>query len=229
MEQRVDRPQSIVHCVILNAVKNLKTGILRLGLRMTLNRSLFLSVVYGLWTMLFLSSCTQDMKDNSRLKPYEASIFFADGKTERPLVEGTVPYGSWPDDTVLNTGKENGKLVDSFPFKVTPEVLARGRERYNIYCIVCHGASGNGDGMVARRGFKPAPASFHTDRLRKVPAGYFFDVMTNGFGAMADYRAQVEAEDRWAIAAYIRALQLSQNAVPGDVPDAQKMALEKKA
>jgi mono/diheme cytochrome c family protein len=168
------------------------------------------------------------MKDNSRLKPYEASIFFADGHSDRPWVEGTVPYGSVPDDTVLNTGKADGKLVDYFPFKVTPEVLARGRERYNIYCMVCHDAAGSGNGMVALRGFKPAPASFHTDRLRKVPAGYFFDVITNGFGAMADYRAQIEVEDRWAIAAYVRALQLSQNAVINDVPEAQKTVLEKK-
>lgn len=101
--------------------------------------------------------------------------------------------------------------VDTFPFPIAKDALDRGQERYNIYCSVCHGLTGYGDGIVARRGFnRPSPANYHQDRLRQAPVGHFFDVMTNGWGAMPSYAAQVSVEDRWKIAAYIRALQLSQ-------------------
>ena len=136
----------------------------------------------------------------------------------------------WPEDScaAMNTytqEKEGGKLVDTFPFPVTLAVLARGQQRFNIFCSPCHDRVGTGQGMIVRRGYR-APASFHMDRLRQAPAGYFFDVMTNGFGVMPDYAQQVHPEDRWAIVAYIRALQLSQHATLADVPEDQRQQLE---
>ena len=163
------------------------------------------------------AACRQDMHDTPRVEAYEATDAFPDGRANRPLVEGTVPRGWLNDDEQLTTGKVNGALVDEFPFPVTREVLERGQQRYNAYCTPCHGKTGFGNGMIVQRGLKPPP-SFHDDRLRSSPAGYYFDVMTNGFGVMQDYRAQVDVKDRWAIAAYIRALQLSQQAVLADVP-----------
>ena len=171
-------------------------------------------------------ACRQDMHDAPRVEAYEATDAFPDGRGNRPLVEGTVPRGWLNDDEQLTTGKINGTLVDEFPFPVTREVLERGQQRYNAYCTPCHGKTGFGNGMIVQRGLKPPP-SFHDDRLRNSPAGYYFDVMTNGFGVMQDYRAQVDVKDRWAIAAYIRALQLSQQAVLADVPNDKVADLEK--
>ena len=162
------------------------------------------------------------MHDAPRVEPYEATNAFADGQGNRMLVEGTVARGWLNDDELLTTGKVGGVVSDQFPFAVTREVLERGQQRYNAYCTPCHGKTGMGNGMIVQRGLKP-PTSFHDDRLRNSPAGYFFDVMTNGFGVMQDYRAQVAIKDRWAIAAYIRALQLSQRANLADVP-ADKVA-----
>ncbi len=127
--------------------------------------------------------------------------------------------GELHDDPHLYTGRVNGALVTTFPFPVSREVLERGRDRYNIFCAPCHDRVGNGNGMIVRRGFR-APPSFHIDRLRQAPVGHYFDVITNGFGAMPDYAAQIPAHDRWAVIAYIRALQLSQRATPADVPPA---------
>lgn len=168
---------------------------------------------------LVLAGCRQDMHDQPKYQPLEASTFFADGRSERPLVPGTVARGAdWlRDDDHLYTGKVNGADAATFPFAVTAEVLARGRERYDIYCTPCHGATGDGNGMIVQRGYR-RPQSFHIDRLRDAPAGHYFDVMTNGFGAMSDYAAQVKVRDRWAIVAYVRALQLSQHATVSDVP-----------
>lgn len=163
------------------------------------------------------AACRQDMHDTPRVEANEATDAFADGRGNRPLVENTVARGWLNDDEQLTTGKVGGALVDEFPFPVTREVLQRGQDRFNAFCSPCHGRTGLGNGMVVQRGLK-VPPSFHEDRLRTSPVGYYFDVMTNGFGVMQDYRAQVNVKDRWAIAAYIRALQLSQRANLADVP-----------
>jgi len=166
-----------------------------------------------------LTGCRQDMQDQPKYIPLRPSSFFADGRSERPLVEGTVARGHLDDDTAFYTGKIDNKPVDAIPFPITRAVLERGQERYNIYCSPCHDLLGTGKGMIFRRGFNhPPPQSYHIDRLRQAPVGYFFDVIANGLGAMPDYAAQIEPRDRWAIAAYIRVLQLSQNASVNDVP-----------
>ena len=175
-----------------------------------------------------LSACRQDMHDAPRVEAYEATDAFADGRGNRTLVEGTVARGWLNDDELLTTGKVDGAVSEQFPFPVTREVIERGQQRYNAYCTPCHGKTGMGNGMIVQRGLK-APPSFHDDRLRNSPAGYYFDVMTNGFGVMQDYRAQVEVGDRWAITAYIRALQLSQRATVGDVPADKVADLDKPA
>lgn len=176
---------------------------------------------------LLLSACQQDMANQPRYTPLEASKFFKDGRASRPLVPGTVARGQLREDELLYTGKVNGVLADTFPFAMTRADLARGRERFTIYCTPCHGALGDGNGMVVQRGLR-RPPSFHIDRLRTAPAGHFFDVETNGLGAMQDYAAQIPAEDRWRIVAYIRALQLSQHATLADVPEAERPKLQGK-
>jgi len=163
-------------------------------------------------------ACRQDMQDQPKFIPLRPTDFFADGRSERPLVDGTVARGHLDDDVAYYTGKgPDGKLLDTFPFTVTKDVIQRGQDRFNIYCAPCHDRLGTGDGMVVRRGYRKPP-SYHIDRLRQVPNGYIFDVITNGFGAMPDYSAQIPVADRWAIVAYVRALQLSQNASVNDVP-----------
>ena len=173
-------------------------------------------------------ACRQDMHDAPRYEPYEKSEFFADGRSARPLVAGTVARGHLREDAALYTGRAGAAFVDAIPLSVDEKMMRRGRERFGIYCIPCHGRSGRGDGIVVRRGYR-RPASFHEDRLRAQPDGYFFDVMTNGFGAMPDYAAQVNTRDRWAIVAYIRALQLSQNATLAEVPPERRPELERAA
>ena len=166
-----------------------------------------------------LPGCRQDMHDQPKYQPLEASTFFADGRSGRPLVAGTVARGAdqLREDEHLYTGKVAGVDVETFPFPVTADVLLRGRERYGIYCTPCHGAAGDGNGMIVQRGYR-RPPSLHIDRLRQAPAGHYVDVIANGFGAMSDYAVQIRVRDRWAITAYIRALQLSQNASLTDVP-----------
>ena len=165
---------------------------------------------------LALIGCRQDMHDQPKYKPLAASTFFPDGQSARPLVADTVARGHLDDDLEFYSGKTAaGQPLDAFPMAVTADVLNRGRERFNIYCSPCHDRTGGGRGMVVRRGFKPPP-SLHVERLVQAPPGYFFDVMTSGFGAMPDYRSQVAAADRWAIVAYIRALQRSQQATLAD-------------
>ena len=162
--------------------------------------------------------CRQDMHDQPKYIPLRPSTFFDDGRSARPLPAGTVARGHLDADTAFYTGKNaDGKYVDAFPFPITKEVLQRGQDRFNIYCTPCHDRLGTGNGMVVRRGFRHPP-SYHIDRLRNAPNGYIFDVITNGFGAMQDYSAQVSPADRWAIVAYERALQLSENATLNDVP-----------
>jgi hypothetical protein len=160
---------------------------------------------------LALTACRNDMHVQPKILPLTQSDFFEDGRGSRTPPAGTIARGQLRDDTYLFTGMINGKPGDMMPFPGTKEVLERGRERFNIYCSPCHSRVGDGNGMIVQRGFRHPP-SLHEPRLRQAPLGHFFDVMTNGFGAMPDYAAQVNTHDRWAIAAYIRALQLSQNA-----------------
>ena len=182
------------------------------------------------WAAVALSlaaavGCRQDMHDQPKYIPLRPSSFFDDGRSARPLPAGTVARGHLDENTAFYTGKTpDGKYVDGFPFPLTKEVLMRGQQRYNIYCTPCHDRTGSGHGMVVRRGFRPPP-SYHIDRLRQVPNGYIFDVITNGIGAMQDYSAQVNPADRWAIIAYERALQLSEDAALNDVPVADRAQL----
>lgn len=166
------------------------------------------------------------MHDQPKFIPLRPTDFFGDGRSERPLLEGTIARGHLRDDAAFYTGKgPDGKPLDTFPFAVTKEVIERGQDRFNVYCSPCHDRTGRGNGMVVRRGYRPPP-SYHSDRLRQVPHGYIFDVITNGFGAMPDYAAQIPPEDRWAIVAYVRALQLSQNAALSDVPPEARAQLD---
>ena len=169
---------------------------------------------------VLLAGCQQKMADQPRYKPLAKSEFFGDDRSARPAVEGTVARGALQDDELFNTGKIDGKVAEVFPFPETEAVFQRGRERFNIYCSPCHDRTGSGIGLVVRRGFR-APPSLHTDRLRQAPPGHFFEIMTHGIGAMPDYAEQVPPGDRWAIAAYIRALQLSQHAPAADLASAQ--------
>jgi mono/diheme cytochrome c family protein len=171
-----------------------------------------------------VAGCRRDMQDQPKYIPLRQSTFFGDQRSARPVVAGTVARGQLREDTLLYAGKVNGADATVFPFAVDERTLLRGQERFNIYCSPCHSRTGDGDGMVVRRGYR-RPPSYHDDRLRNAPVGHFFDVMTNGFGAMPDYAAQIKPEDRWAIAAYIRALQLSAHASIEDVPEAERSKL----
>jgi mono/diheme cytochrome c family protein len=166
------------------------------------------------------------MHDQPRFKPLAESDFYTDLRSARPPVEGTVARGQLHEDTYFYTGKIGNNPGDYMPFPVTGEVLARGRERYNIYCAPCHSRLGDGNGVIPSRGFPRKPPSFATERLQKAPLGYLFDVTTNGFGIMSEYASQIPPDDRWRIVAYIRALQLSQNASIADVPAGQKVPSE---
>ncbi|HEU0091743.1 MAG TPA: cytochrome c [Vicinamibacteria bacterium] len=170
------------------------------------------------------AGCRQDMHDQPKYKAFRPSDFFGDDRSARPLVEDTVARGELRADAAYFTGKQGATPVDVLPVAVTPALLRRGQERYGIYCTPCHGQTGRGDGMVVQRGYR-RPPSFHIERLRNEKTGYFFDVITSGFGAMPDYAAQVTVADRWAIVAYLRALQLSENARLEDVPADRRDAL----
>jgi mono/diheme cytochrome c family protein len=189
--------------------------------RTRLVAAILLAVVAGVGS----AACRQDMHDQPKYIPLREAPFFGDDRSARAPVPGTVARGQLHADALLYTGKVNGVDTTEFPFPVTAQVMARGQERFNIYCSPCHGRTGLGDGMVVRRGYRHPP-SLHDDRLRNAPVGHFFDVMTNGFGAMPDYAAQVKVADRWAIAAYIRALQLSGHATLGDVPASERGKLQ---
>ncbi len=184
--------------------------------------------------LIVFTGCRRDMQDQPKMKPYRGTSFFGDGTSMRQPIDGTIPRGQLRTDTEYYTGKKARAAgatatpatqqqisgtqtqtntfpddVDTFPFLVTKEIVDRGRERYEIFCSACHGLTGNGDGMIVRRGFRRA-ASFNDDRLRQAPVGHFFDAITNGWGAMPSYASQIPVQDRWAIITYIRALQLSQ-------------------
>jgi mono/diheme cytochrome c family protein len=167
------------------------------------------------------------MAETGREKPLDQSAFFEDGRLARPLVPGTVARGELKADAPFYTGKVGDALVEPLPVPLTRALLERGRERYEIFCTPCHGRVGTGEGAVTKRGLRPPP-SYHIPRLREVPLGYFFDVMTNGFGVMPDYAAQVPPADRWAIAAYIRTLQVSQGIPVADLTAEERAALDQK-
>ena len=186
---------------------------------------------WGLSPFLLLVACgigcRQDMHDQPKFTPLEESAFFEDGTSSRVPVEGTVARGQLRDDVHLYTGRSGTGAQDwvtALPFEITPELLDRGQERFDIFCSVCHDRLGTGNGMIVQRGFR-RPPTYHQERLREAPVGYLFDVIPNGFGAMPDYGAQIGVEDRWLIVAYLRALQLSQNASPDDVPADQRSVL----
>lgn len=177
-------------------------------------------------TALVGSACRQDMHDQPKHKAFTGSVLFPDGRSARPLIDGTVARGHLEADDHLYRGKVDGKAAETFPFAVDAKVMERGRERYLIHCTPCHGALGDGNGIVVMRGMR-RPTSFHTERLQKSPPGYFFDVITNGFGAMFDLADRIpHVEDRWAIVAYVRALQKSQNALVADVPAQHRAELD---
>ena len=157
-----------------------------------------------------IAGCRQQMADQPHQRPLEPSNFFDDGMASRPVEPGTVARAGKEQNGLRFHSKVDGKLVDTFPFEVTMEVLARGQERYEIFCSPCHDRLGTGQGMIVRRGFTPA-RSFHDPRLRHAPAGHFFEVITQGFGQMPSYANQLSEQDRWAVIAYIRALQFSRN------------------
>ena len=172
------------------------------------------------------AACRIDMHVQPRVNPLAKSDFFTDQRSARPPVEGTVARGQLHEDSYFYSGRIGNNPGDAMPFPVTRDLLERGRGRYNIYCAPCHSRVGDGHGFIPSRGFTRKPPSFHEQRLQKAPLGYFFDVMTNGFGIMSDYASQIPPRDRWDIVAYIRALQLSQNATQADVPSGQNLPSE---
>jgi hypothetical protein len=182
-------------------------------------------VVVGLLS-LFVYGCHLDMDDQPKYKPLSSSNFFDNGQSSRPVIEGTVPRGdAHYADEFLYTGKKNGNFADAFPYPVTRQVLDRGKDRFTTFCTPCHGQLGDGRGMIVQRGF-PQPPSFHSDSVRAQPAGFYFDVITHGFGRMYSYAPSVPVHDRWAIVAYIRALQLSRRIPVSEVPDSIRARLE---
>lgn len=174
-----------------------------------------------------LAGCRQDMHDQPKFYPQRGTELFVDGRSARPQVENTVARSQMNQDLYFSTGMQGGAEGNTMPMPVTMDLLQRGQERYNVYCTPCHSRVGNGAGMIVQRGYRPA-GNFHTERLRAMPLGHFFNVITNGYGAMPDYAAQLTPADRWAVVAYIKALQLSQNAGQSDVASgAQVMPLGK--
>lgn len=174
--------------------------------------------------LLALTACRRDMQDEPRYKPLAASEFFADGRSARPEVEGTIARGQLRIDEARYTGKIAGEEITEFPIPISKDDIQRGQARFNIYCTPCHGRLGDGNGMVVMRGFRQPP-SYYSQRLMDAPLGHFYDVISNGFGAMASYATRVSSDDRWRVIAYIRALQLSESAKLTDVPPDQRQNL----
>ena len=181
-------------------------------------------VLLSVFFLLPSLGCYQKMANQPRYDPLESSDFFTDGMSARPRIAGTVARGELVTNEFFATGKMGGQDGNGFPIPVDAALLDRGNERFNIYCTPCHGRLGDGKGMIPSRGYRHPP-TFHSDALRKQPTGHFFDVMTNGFGAMPQYGTIIPPRDRWAIIAYIRALQLSQNATVADVPANDRVKL----
>ena len=173
-----------------------------------------------------LAGCHKDMYDQPRYEPYSESSFFKDGTSFRPLVAGTIARGELRADRLLYYGKgPDGGDSTEFPFPITDAIMERGRQRFNIYCLPCHGALGDGQGMIVRRGMQ-APPSFQIDRLKEAPVGHFFEVISNGYGAMYPYAYRIPTDDRWAIIAYVRALQFREGVQVNDLPDDLRNRLE---
>lgn len=191
-------------------------------------KNLSASIALG-FTLLAISGCRGSLSEDPPIHPnpnmdaqhrydaQEPSDFFEDGRAMRPRVEGTIPFGQAKTDDHLHRGKIDGEWATTLPMEATQALVERGQQRYNIYCSPCHDESGSGDGIIVRRGMLPPP-SFHDERLRGEPVGHFYDVITNGIRNMKPYASQINTEDRWAIVAYVRALQLSQNASIDDIP-----------
>jgi mono/diheme cytochrome c family protein len=175
-----------------------------------------------------LSGCRLEMHDQPKRQAYQSSRFFDNGASSRPLLPGTVARGALRTNRAYFAGLRGTNLVTEIPMKITREFLERGRERFDIYCSVCHGLTGEGNGMIVQRGFPPPP-SFHIDRLRDAPVGHFYRVITEGYGVMYPYAVRVAPEDRWAIAAYIRALQLSSTLKVSDLAPDARAQLERSA
>jgi len=171
-----------------------------------------------------LAACRPDMANQPRAKPLSQSDFFSDGTSARQPPANTIPQTDARDNAPFYTGLTNGTYITQLPVKLTPDLLARGRNRFEAMCSECHDRTGSGNGMVVQRGF-PQPPSFHVERLRNAPIGHFYDVITNGYGVMYSYATRVDPEDRWAIAAYIRALQLSHHAKPSDLEPTERAQL----
>lgn len=189
-------------------------------------RSLTVAALLG--AAALATGCRQDMHDQPKYRPLGASNFFPDGRASRPVVEGTVARGYLKNDIPLYYGKvarDSKDFVTEIPMKVDKALLERGQQRFNIFCSPCHGIGGDGEGMVVQRGLKHPP-TYHSDKMHKQPVGYFFDVMSNGFGVMPSYASRIPVNDRWAIVAYVRALQLSRAATIDDVPPAERARLE---
>lgn len=197
-------------------------GIWSLGFGISRARLFPLAALMSIYALV---SCRPDMNNQPKAKPLSESDFFPNGTNARQLPAHSVVRGDVRDNPVLEGGLTNGTYITQLPVRLTPELLQRGRERFDAFCAECHDRTGSGNGMVVQRGF-PQPPSFHVDRLRNAPIGHFYDVITNGYGVMHSYAARIQPEDRWAIAAYIRALQLSHNARPADVDPAQRVTLE---
>lgn len=183
-------------------------------------------VLFAAAAAIMLAGCSRlDMQDQPKYKPQRPSDFFADGRSGRPELDGTIARGELHEDTAYYNGKDAaGKDIDAFPVAVDKAFIERGKQRYDIYCTPCHGRLGNGMGMIVQRGFKQPP-SYHIDRLRNAPVGHLYDVIANGYGAMLNYAQQIQVRDRWAIVAYIRALQYSQNANVNDLPQEARAKL----
>ena len=206
--------------------RRLASGIkLLIGVAHPVRLVLALFMIIGCEGTTDIERLRQEMYNQSRFEPLEKNSFFADNRSSRPWIKGTVARGHLRTDAHLYAGIVDGKPAETFPFPITRDVILRGRDRYNIYCSPCHGYEGDGRGMVVRRGMKQPP-SYHIERLQNETPGYFFDVMTNGFGAMYSYASRIKPRDRWAIIAYVRALQLSQNATLDDVPADVRQRLE---
>ncbi len=197
------------------------------GFRQSVSRNwssrMAIAAVIGAATLLGGCGIRLDMHDQPKYKPLRESDFYADRRSSRPIIEGTVARGQLQADSYYYTGKINGQPGTEFPFPVTQQVLERGQERFNIFCSPCHSRLGDGNGMIVQRGLK-RPPSFHEQRLRDIGVGHFFDVISNGFGGMGEYGTQIPVRDRWAIAAYIRALQFSTGATRADVPAGTQIA-----
>jgi len=189
------------------------------------SRNLIVCLLLAAGCLLLVAGCRQQMAETGREKPLDQSAFFDDRRVARPLVPGTVARGQVKADAAFYTGKTRDGLVDQLPVPLTQELLARGRDRYEVFCTPCHGRVGTGEGAVTKRGMRPPP-SYHIQRLREAPVGHFFDVMTNGFGIMPDYAVQVPPADRWAIATYIRVLQVSQGIPAAELTPDERAKLD---